>query len=115
MRAAHAAFRPGFGRLGSETTDAQFLAAHADLLESTKDLERHSFRQIEHSVIVADLDVPEVARVQAGFLRQRTADVIRLNPVNQSDLEAKRLGRKTLSFSIPSAPPLSRLLMLQLV
>ncbi len=71
--------------------DAQLLAGHPHLLQVRQDLGRHAFGQVQHRMVVVDVDTADVARFQARLVGDRADDVRRLDAVHVTHLDAEGL------------------------
>jgi hypothetical protein len=78
-----------------------------DLLEVTIDLPRHTVREIEDRVIVADIDAPDEPALKAGFVGDCANDVTRGDTVVSADLDPVV---DHLDPALASLAPLSRFL-----
>ena len=67
--------------------DTQRDAPYPHGLETGDSLFRHACRKIHEAVIVADVDVSDVAAVEASFIRNGTNDVSGLDAVRVADLD----------------------------
>ncbi len=82
--------------LRGDPTDAQLGAAHSHGLQIIERLLRHARRKIDKAVIVADIDVPDVAPVEARLVRDGTDDVPGLDAVVMPNFDAEGLEPQAL-------------------
>src|SRR5690606_34509963 len=75
--------------LGRPVADAQLFAADADLLQVRHQLRRHALRQVDQAVAAADVDAPDIARVQLDLVGDGADQVARLDLVLMAHLDAK--------------------------
>src|SRR5690606_26006557 len=66
---------------------AQRLPADAHLLQVLQQFRRHALGQVHQAEVVADVDAPDVARLELRFVRDRADDVARLHAVAMPDLD----------------------------
>lgn len=77
----------------------QFASHDPHLLQAAENLFRHALGQIHEAVILADIDVPNVAPFEASLIRNRTHDISRLHAVRVADFDAVGLELDALRRS----------------
>jgi hypothetical protein len=75
--------------LAIHAADSQLLSDHSHLLQVAEDIPGHSLGQINEAVIVADIDVPDVAPLEASLVGDCADDVARLHAVGVAYFETE--------------------------
>ena len=75
-------------------TDAQRIAADLHHLQLLEDVIRHAHRQVHEAVILADLDMTDVATVDARLIGDGADDVAGKRTVRIADLDAEGFQRR---------------------
>ena len=78
-------------RLAVHPTDPQLLPRNTNLFQAAEDLARHSGRQIDKAVVIANIHVTDVTAFQTGLVGNRTDDVTGLHPVGVPNLQPECL------------------------
>lgn len=94
--------RMSLGTLGLrvDTADTQLHSAHPYGLETVESLFRHADWKIHKAVIVADVDVPDVAAVDVRLIGDGADDISGLDAVCMADFDTVRFEPRALSGTV---------------
>jgi len=81
---------------GIDPADAQLRSAHPHRLEVLEDLLRHAGRQIDKAMIFVDVDMADVAAIEARLVGERADDIPGLHAMGVSDFDPERLEPRAL-------------------
>jgi hypothetical protein len=87
-----------------DADDVHVDSAHLRRLQRRENLRRHTPRELDETVVFADVDVTDVAAIQACLVCNCTDDVSGASPVHMANVDAKYLA---LLMSVTSASGLS--------
>lgn len=90
----------GASGLRVDTADPQLDSAHPYCLETVESLFRHALWKIHKAVVVADVDVPDVAAVNVRFVRDGADDISGLDAVCMTDFDAVRFEPRALPGTV---------------
>jgi hypothetical protein len=71
----------------------QLAANNTHLLQATENLFRHALGKIDETVILVDIDMPDVSPLEARLIRDRTDNIPGLHAVHVADFDTVRLKR----------------------
>src|SRR5208283_747205 len=77
------------GRLFTNPADLQFAAGDENLLQLLEHLLRHACRQVDETVVLANIDPPDVHALDSGLVGDRADDVARPDSVYRPHFDAK--------------------------
>ena len=73
--------------------DLQLSPHHTNLLQATKDFLGHPFREVHEAVVLANVDLADMAAFEARLVRYGADDVSRLHAVDVADFDAEGFVR----------------------
>jgi hypothetical protein len=74
----------------------QLLAQHPHLLQGAENLLRHALRQVDKAMVIMDINMTDVAPLEAGLIGNGTNNVPGLHPVGMPHFDSKCLKRDAI-------------------